>query len=140
MINNEKIIIKSSQKDLIILRGIPGSGKSTFAQFLGTKAICCTDDYITRNGVYCWKPETIDISHEWCKRKCRRFMEKNINRIVIANTNTTEKEMQPYVDLAQQFSYKIYFIIVENRHDGINIHNVPEETLNKMKNRFSIHL
>jgi hypothetical protein len=105
-----------------------------------TKAICCADDYVTRNGIYNWKPETIGASHDWCQRKCRKFMKAQANTIVIANTSTTERELKPYLDLAKQFSYKIFSIIVENRHNGINIHNVPQATLDKMASRFEIKL
>ena len=35
---------------------------------------------------------------------------------------------------------KVFSIIVENRHGGENVHNVPQETLEKMKNRFEIKL
>lgn len=116
-----------------------GSGKTTFANLL-TKAICCADDYVTRNGVYNWKPETIGASHEWSQRKCRRFMKANVERIVVANTNTTEKEMLPYMELAEQYGYMVHSIIVENRHGGVNDHNVPEATLDKMRARFQIKL
>lgn len=127
-------------KDLIFTRGIPGSGKSTFAAMLGTKAICCADDYVTRNGVYNWKPTTVAASHDWCQRKCRRFMKAGAERIVIANTSTTEKEMKPYQDLAKEFGYRVFSVIVENRHGGVNVHNVPEVTLEKMRNRFEVRL
>lgn len=107
---------------------------------LNTKAICCADDYITRNGVYNWKPETVNASHEWCQRKCRRFMKIGVERIIIANTNTRMKEMQPYFDMGKQFGYKIYSVIIENRHNGTNNHNVPEKTIEKMINRFEMKL
>lgn len=125
---------------LIILRGLPGAGKNSFAELLGTKAICCADDYVTRNGVYNWKPTTVGASHDWCQRKCRRFMKACTERIVIANTSTTEKEMKPYLDLAKEFGYRVFSVVVENRHGGINVHNVPEETLEKMRNRFDIKI
>jgi predicted kinase len=123
------------EKILIILRGLPGSGKSSFAELLGTKAICCADDYVTRNGVYNWKPETIGASHDWCQRKCRRFMKKQAERIVVANTSTSARELKPYMDLARQFGYKVFSVVVENRHGGVNVHNVPDATLEKMKER-----
>ena len=107
---------------------------------LGTKAICCADDYHVHNSVYNWTPERIGAAHDWCQRKCRRFMKKCAERIVVANTNTTERELQPYMDLARQFGYKTYCIVMENRHNGVNIHSVPEATLDKMKERFSIQL
>jgi hypothetical protein len=48
--------------------------------------------------------------------------------------------MKPYYDLSEQYGYRVYSIIVENRHGGINEHNVPEEKLEQMKHRFQISL
>jgi hypothetical protein len=48
--------------------------------------------------------------------------------------------MKPYYEMAETYGYKVFSIIVENRHGGINQHNVPEEVLNSMKNRFEIQL
>jgi hypothetical protein len=61
-------------------------------------------------------------------------------RIIVSNTFTQEWEMQPYYDLAEKYGYRVYSLIVENRHDGKNQHGVPQETLEKMKNRFEILL
>jgi len=128
------------EKMLIILRGLPGSGKTTFAKLLNTKAICSADDYVTHQGQYKWKPETVSLSHEWCQRKCRRFMQIDTSPVVIANTSTTEKELQPYLDLAKTCGYKVFSVVIENRHNGKNVHNVPEATLDKMSKRFEIKL
>ena len=128
------------EKILIIVRGIPGSGKTSFAEMLG-RAICCADDFhITRDGKYVWKPERVGMGHDWCQRKCRRFMKKQVERIIVANTSTTEREMQPYMDLARQFGYKVFSVIVENRHGNASVHGVPEVTLDKMRERFNIKL
>ena len=128
------------EKIIYILRGIPGSGKSTVAESLMTKAICTADDYHVRDGEYNWKPENIKKAHEWCQRKCKRFMKANAERIVVANTSTTEKELEPYMRLAHIHGYLVFSLIVENRHGGKNGHDVPEETLNKMRGRFNIEL
>jgi len=127
------------EKDLILVRGIPNSGKTTVAQMFG-KAICCADDYYMHDGEYKWKAEDIGNAHAWCQRKCRRFMKVQVERIIVANTSTTEREMQPYMDLARQFGYKVFSVIVETRHNGKNNHNVPEVTLDKMRERFQIKL
>jgi len=127
-------------KNLIIVRGLPGSGKSTFAKLLG-RAICTADDYHTdRNGVYNWKPENVGKAHEWCKRKCKRFMKAGIETIIIANTSTTADEIRPYIMIAKNHGYRVFSVVVENRHGGVNEHNVPQATLEKMENRFSIKL
>jgi len=126
-------------KVLIIVRGIPGSGKTSFASLLG-KAICCADDYYVHDGEYKWVAEDIGKAHGWSQRKCRRFMKAQVETVVVANTNTTEREMQPYMDLARQFGYMVYTVIVENRHGSVSVHGVPEATLDKMKARFSVKL
>jgi hypothetical protein len=48
--------------------------------------------------------------------------------------------MEAYYDLAKEFNYKVFSIIVENRHDGVNSHGVPEDKLEAMKSRFEIKL
>ena len=48
--------------------------------------------------------------------------------------------MKPYYELAEKYGYAVFSLIVENRHGGKNVHNVPEETLEKMRNRFEIKL
>jgi hypothetical protein len=48
--------------------------------------------------------------------------------------------MQPYYDLAEKHGYRVYSLVVENRHGGLNKHNVPEESMVKMENRFEFKL
>lgn len=127
------------KRDLIIVRGVPGSGKSTFAGLIG-RAICCADDWFMRDGIYTWSPDKVSAAHDWSQRKCRRFMKANVERIVVANTSTREREMKPYMDLAKQFGYRVFTVIVETRHGNKSVHNVPEESLEKMRARFQINL
>ena len=61
-------------------------------------------------------------------------------RVVVSNTFTQEWEMQPYYDLAKKHGYTVYSLIVENRHEGVNEHGVPEDKLEIMKNRFEMKL
>lgn len=61
-------------------------------------------------------------------------------RIAVSNTFTQEWEMKPYFELAQKHGYRVFSLVVENRHGGVNEHNVPAETLEKMKQRFEIKL
>lgn len=129
------------EKILIIARGLPSSGKSTFAKILVEDHFICTaDDYHMVGDKYDWKPENVHFAHTQCQIKCENLMLAGAWKIIVANTNTTVKEMQPYYDLALKYGYKVFSIVVENRHNGINDHNVPEETIQKMRNRFDIQL
>jgi hypothetical protein len=48
--------------------------------------------------------------------------------------------MQPYFDMAEIFEYKVFCVIVENRHNGENIHGVPVDKIEQMEDRFQIKL
>ena len=48
--------------------------------------------------------------------------------------------MKPYFNLAKKYGYKVFTIVVENRHGGQNQHNVPQEVIDRMVDRFEIKL
>jgi len=134
--------------DLILLRGIPGSGKSTLGEAIlyspsstNTNNVLSADDFfIDENGNYNFNPEKIKEAHNQCQLKCAERMKLQLSKIVVANTFTQDWEMTPYFDMAERYKYRIHTIIVENRHDGKNIHGVPEDKLQIMKDRFEIKL
>jgi hypothetical protein len=63
-----------------------------------------------------------------------------IQKIVVSNTFTQEWEMEPYFQMAAEKGYRVYSLIVENRHGGENVHGVPVDKLEQMKNRFEFKL
>ena len=129
------------EKVLILLRGLPGSGKSSFAKLFEEGTLICTaDDYHMKDGKYCWTQENAHLAHIRCQEKVAFGMALSVKKIIVANTSTTVKEMDPYYELAIKHGYKVFSVIVENRHNGVNEHDVPLETLEKMKNRFNIQL
>jgi predicted kinase len=129
-------------KVLFIVRGLPGSGKSTLAKSLGSVHFEA-DMYFMEGNEYKFDITKIKKAHEWCQNQVEISM-KNGNigdsRIAVSNTFTQEWEMKPYVDLAEKYGYTVFTIVTENRHGGVNVHNVPEEVLDNMKNRFEIKL
>ena len=42
--------------------------------------------------------------------------------------------------MANEWGYTVFTVIVENRHGGKNIHGVPDDKLEIMKNRFEVKL
>lgn len=126
-------------KELILLRGLPGSGKSSLSKVIGGSHYEA-DMYFMNDGVYEFNPADLKHAHEWCKDRVYISMIKNVEKIVVSNTFTQEWEMESYYKLAEEHGYRVHSIIVENRHGGVNKHGVPEEKLEQMKNRFTIKL
>jgi NEDD4-binding protein 2 len=126
-------------KELILVRGISGAGKSTFAKLLGGKHIEA-DMFFMKDGKYQFDFTKLKDAHRWCNTIVGGWMSDGEERIVVSNTFTQEWEMKDYYDWAKDFDYKVFSIIVENRHGGINEHGVPEDKLKLMKNRFEVKL
>ncbi len=126
-------------KTLVLLRECPGSDKSTVAKKLGLPTFEA-DDYFMVDGEYKFDPSKLKDAHKSCQDRVEFVMEQGITKLAVANTFTEEWEMEHYYKLAEKYGYMVISLIVENRHDGKDIHNVPQESLNRMKNRFNIKL
>jgi predicted kinase len=125
-------------KELFLLRGLPGSGKSTLAKMICSQHVEA-DMFFMQDGEYKFDATKLKEAHAWCQGRTESWMEKRYN-VVVSNTFTQEWEMEAYYTLAKKYGYRIHSIVVENRHEGINEHNVPVDKLEQMKNRFEIKL
>jgi predicted kinase len=126
-------------KTLVLLRGLPGSGKSTVAELITNRNVAA-DDYpglYTEEG---FQPSLLGRAHDWCREIVETWMHYGEELIAVHNTFTTEKEMAPYYFIAEAFGYRIVSLVVENRHGNKSIHGVPDETMKKMGERFQVIL
>lgn len=129
------------EKILYCVRGVAGSGKSTFAKTLGGRHYEADMFFIDPiSGEYKFDGSKIKLAHEWCQIRVEGDMVLNMDKIVVSNTFTQEWELEKYFELAKKYGYKVFTIIVENRHGGTNVHNVPEDKIEQMKNRFKVKL
>lgn len=130
-------------KTLYLIRGLPGSGKSTFASELVPEFLVCeADKYFVVDGEHRFDSTKLKDAHNWCQKIVETYMEngETYPKIAVSNTFTREWEMDPYFDLAEKYGYRVFSVIVENYHGNYSTHNVSDETLNKMRNRFEINL
>lgn len=136
-------------KYLILLRGLPGAGKSSFAEFMYPSFLVCEADkyFVDKNtGEYKWDGSKLHEAHEWCYNLVETYMKDNLvneqyyTEIVVSNTLTTENEVNKYKELGEKYGYIVISLIVENRHGNKSVHNVPEASIEKMRKRFSIKL
>ena len=140
-------ITNETQGELILLRGLPGSGKTTLAKIIlqlrstDEPEILSADDFFEdKEGDYNFDSTKLKEAHNYCQFRCSERMRQQKARIVVANTFTQEWEMDEYFKMAERYNYRVHTVVVENRHGNENIHGVPEDKLQQMKNRFQVKL
>ncbi|NXK06450.1 N4BP2 protein, partial [Herpetotheres cachinnans] len=132
---------------LVLLRGVPGSGKSYLARTLlednPDGIILSTDDYFYKHGQYHYDPDCLGEAHDWNRKRAKEAFEMRISPIIIDNTNIQAWEMKPYVTLAQQFKYKVIFREPDTwwkfkpkELERRNIHGVSKEKIKSMLERY----
>ena len=134
-------------KNLYLLRGLPGAGKSTLANQIGDTHLEADMYFINENGEYIFNGADIKKAHQWCQSQVELAMIQNhitygldSSDIIVSNTFTQEWEMEPYYKLAETYDYRVFSLIVENRHGGENIHGAPADKIQVMKDRFEVKL
>jgi NEDD4-binding protein 2 len=101
----------SNQKDkeLIIIRGLPGSGKTTLAQKIkgDTGVILSNNDYFMIDGLYKFISSKLRESHNWNIKRTEDALKTGLSPIIIDNINSKKWEIKKYTDIGLEYGYKI---------------------------------
>ena len=100
---------------VIVLRALPGSGKSTFGKRLADKAkeegksveICSADEFFYNlgGGKYRFEPSKISEAHKYCFKKYMNALNNNVDVVIVDNTNLSAFEISPYKMVAESHDY-----------------------------------
>ncbi len=121
---------------LTLIRGLPGSGKSTYAQKLNAIHYEADQFFLTANGDYAFDAKLLKVAHEWCFANTVRALRRGSD-VVVSNTFTQLWEMNKYLELRSLLpNVSLDIQIVEMKTQYGNIHNVPEDKLKQMADRW----
>ena len=146
-------------KELIIARGLPGSGKSTAIDLHAATAVesgfldwtggspaawhASADDYW--GYPYTFVPEKLSEAHLYCKLQALVGMKHQAHFVYIDNTNIKCKDYKVYVDMAKEHGYTVKYLESStpwawdvDECTKRTIHKVPKEVIQRMKDNFEV--
>ncbi len=120
---------------LTLVRGLPGSGKSTYAQNNAKDADVFVvsveaDQFHMIDGEYQYNSNVGRHAHQWCLSQTAYYLNKGIS-VYVANTFINAKEMFPYYELSKDFNIEFNIITMTGIYGSV--HNVPTEVIIRMK-------
>lgn len=140
----------------LILRGLPGAGKSHWARQLCDqllpqwpqpqryRGICTTDDYFERADGYHFDGSLLAAAHQWNQQRFAALCQQQWPLLICANTNLQQREWQPYAAMAEAAGYRLRILLLGQPQDGEhqalcaarNSHGVSAATIATMARRF----
>ncbi|KAG5672497.1 hypothetical protein PVAND_002621 [Polypedilum vanderplanki] len=143
--------INNGDRVCVLLRGLPGSGKSYLANAIINATvksnpqnhIISADSYFIQNGRYKYDASKLSQAHDYAQRIFVQRASEGYSPLIVDNTNKEIWEMFHYVNVAIQYEYYIEIMIPNTpwawsttKLAMKNIHMVPIEKINFMKEKF----
>ena len=125
-----------NRKTLYIIRGLPGSGKSSLGDNLASsgKSLAADDWFTDKDGNYNFDPQELPQAHEDCELRCVGAMLNEEESICVSNTFSQRWEIDPYFKIPRTYGYSVFVIECQNQFG--NVHNVPIDVVEEMEDRW----
>ena len=122
---------------LILIRGVSGSGKTTYARKLlqqhDNLVHLEADMYFYNDNQYIFNSSKLKQAHSWCLSNTTQCL-KDGKSVVVSNTFTQKWEIQPYLDVAKLYNVDINIMKAIGCYN--NVHGVCPETVRRMQVRW----
>lgn len=113
---------------LVLIRGMPGSGKTTRAMgYLNDGYTHLeADQFFMVDGRYCFDGERLPEAHAWCLEQTKEALAAG-ELVCVANVFATVDDIKPYTELGVDYR------VLEATHPGQSIHKVPTPVMHAMQ-------
>ena len=128
-----------NQKILYVIRGLPGSGKSSLAASLDLSCPAFEADkyFLNEAGEYVFDYTKLGAAHRQCEEQVATAMRADWPRLAVANTSVLRRDYEAYLTLAVKYGYTVFVIHCENTWP--NTHGCPTEKVQQMAGRWEHH-
>jgi predicted kinase len=106
---------------LVLIRGLPGSGKTTMARTMTDYKHLETDS------------SQLQVAHNWCLSTVRKNLETG-HKVVVANTFVMKWEMKPYIEMAEALG--IRYRVITATGNWKSLHSISLGTFKRMQDRW----
>jgi len=145
----DKIKNNTAKKEVIIIRGVPGIGKTTFVKNYeknytnGYYATVSFNEFFIENGTYCFQRQHINRAKSHCLNQFINYLDVSVSRIYITDINHQKWMYVNYINIAKKYGYNVTILdfICNNINElkyfnKRSTHNIPLNYSKKVYNEW----
>lgn len=123
-----------------IIRGLPGSGKTTYAQIIWPGSLILEGDqyFMTDKNEYKFGEGLLNNSTDYVRLMLATALSIEIKHVIVTLTSPDGSSAREFANIAKAYGHNVqhFWIDFDNGNTNQNRHNVPKEVIASMKSKW----